>query len=430
MLCWKRQKLAAVRPESRGAAMPYSPTELLTVYLDAHGQRQKIGRLAFKDRKILFEYDPAFLSTGIEISPFKLPFQPGVFTPDTTVFDGLFGVFNDSLPDGWGRLLLDRTVEKHGIHRGQLNPLDRLAYVGSHGMGALSYEPELGEQETTKAPLALDKLAEESVTVLEGENEEVFEELLRLNGSSSGARPKIVAQVSGDKSRIIHGNQTLQPGYSRWMIKFPSSQDMREIGAIEYAYSLMAREAGVEMPETYLFRTKKSGYFGTKRFDRDRDGDARVHMHSLSGLIDADHRNPSLDYDMLLRVTTALTRNIQEVERAYALACFNVLAHNRDDHAKNFSFLLNARNEWILSPGYDLVFSYGPGGEQSTLVMGEGRNPGPEELKSLGKKHRLKNASAILEKVQNAVAKWPTFAEEVGVSRKSSGEIKTKIGRR
>ena len=405
--------------------MSYRPTELLTVYLDALGQHQKIGRLASRDRKILFEYDAAFLASGIDISPFKLPLKPGVFMPDTTVFDGLFGVFNDSLPDGWGRLLLDRTVERHGIHRGQLNPLDRLAYVGSHGMGALSYEPELGEGEAADAPLALDNLAEESVTVLEGENEEVFEELLRLNGSSSGARPKIVAQVSEDKSRLIHGNQNLQPEYSHWMIKFPSSQDARDIGAIEYAYSLMAREAGVEMPETHLFRTRKSRYFGTKRFDR--TADARVHMHSLSGLIHADHRNPSLDYDMLLRVTTALTRNIQEVEKAYALACFNVLAHNRDDHAKNFSFLLDAGNEWVLSPAYDLVFSYGPAGEQSTLVMGEGKNPGTAQLQALGKKHSLKNAAGILERVHEAVAMWPTFAEQAGVPRKSTDGISAEI---
>ncbi len=405
--------------------MAYRPTGLLTVYLDAHGQRQKIGRLASRDRRILFEYDAAFLASGIEISPFKLPLKPGVFTPDTAVFDGLFGVFNDSLPDGWGRLLLDRTVERHGIHRGQLNPLDRLAYVGSHGMGALSYEPELGEGEAADAPLALDKLAEESVTVLEGENEEIFEELLRLNGSSSGARPKIVAQVSEDKSRLIHGNQKLQPEYSHWMIKFPSSQDARDIGAIEYAYSLMARAAGVAMPETHLFRTKKSRYFGTKRFDRNADD--RVHMHSLSGLIHADHRTPSLDYDMLLRVTTALTRNIREAEKAYALACFNVLAHNRDDHAKNFSFLLDAGNEWVLSPAYDLVFSYGPAGEQSTLVMAEGKSPGTAELRALGKQHSLKNAPEILERVHRAVAMWPTFAEQAGVSRKSADGVAAKI---
>ncbi len=172
------------------------------------------------------------------------------------------------------------------------------------------------------------------------------------------------------------------------------------------------------MPETHLFRTKRNKYFGTKRFDR--DGDARIHMHSLGGLIHADHRSPSLDYDMVLRVTLALTRNIQDAEKAYALACFNVLAHNRDDHVKNFSFLLNARNEWIFAPAYDLVFSYGPGGEQSMLVMGEGRNPGAAQLQALGKQHGIKNAPEILAKVQKAVANWPRYAKEAEVSAKST----------
>jgi len=405
--------------------MAYSPTELLTVYLDARNQRRKVGRLAFKDRQVLFEYDTAFIASGIEISPIKLPLSPGVYLADTAIFDGLHGVFNDSLPDGWGRILLDRTVEKHGIHRGQLNPLDRLAYVGRHGMGALSYEPELGQQSTDDVPLALDKLAEESAAVLAGENDEVFEELLRLNGSSSGARPKIVAQVSADKKKIIHGQQELQQGFAHWMIKFPFSQDARDVGAIEYAYSLMAKDAGVEMPGTHLFRTKKNKYFGTKRFDR--DGDTRIHMHSLGGLIHADHRTPSLDYDMVLRVTQALTRNIQDAEKAYALACFNVLTYNRDDHVKNFSFLLTASNEWIFAPAYDLVFSYGPGGEQSMLVMGEGRNPGTAQLQALGKKHGIKNAPEILAKVKSAVANWPSYAELADVSQKSAKEIVGKI---
>lgn len=405
--------------------MAYDPTELLTVYLDARNQHRKVGRLAFKDRQVLFEYDASFLTTGIEISPIKLPLRPGVFIADTTIFDGLFGVFNDSLPDGWGRLLLDRTVEKHGIHRGQLNPLDRLAYVGRHGMGALSYEPERGLANTEDATLELDKLAEQSATVLAGENEVVFEELLGLNGSSSGARPKIVAQVSADKKRIIHGRQVLQPGFGHWMIKFPSSQDARDVGAIEYAYSLMAKDAGVEMAETHLFLTKKNKYFGTKRFDR--EGDARLHMHSLGGLIHADHRSPSLDYDTVLRVTLALTRNLQDAEKAYALASFNVLAHNRDDHVKNFSFLLNGRNEWTFAPAYDLVFSYGPGGEQSMLVMGEGRNPGAAQLQALGKQHGIKNAPEILTKVERTVANWPRYAELAELSRKSTKEIAGKI---
>lgn len=404
--------------------MTYTPTELLTVYLDA-GERQKVGRLALKDRRILFEYDPAFIASGIEISPIKLPLKSGVFVCPDMIFDGLYGVFNDSLPDGWGRLLLDRTVEKHGINRRELTALDRLAYVGAHGMGALSYEPDRSVADTGEADLALDKLAVESALVLAGENEEVFEELLRLNGSSAGARPKIVAQVSKDKKRIIHGSQKLQKSFEHWMIKFPSSQDTRDAGAIEYAYSLMAKDAGIEMPETHLFLAKKGRYFGAKRFDR--QGDQRIHMHSLSGMIHADHRNPSLDYDTVLRVVLVLTKNIVEAEKAYALACFNVLAHNRDDHAKNFSFLLNERNEWVFAPAYDLTFSYGPGGEQSTMIMGEGKKPGVEHLQALGKKHGLKNAPDILARVQKAVSHWKKHADKAGVTGKSASEIGNKI---
>jgi len=402
----------------------YTPTELLTVYLEA-GERRKVGRLALRQRQILFEYDAAFLAAGIEISPIKLPLKAGVFTSPDAVFDGLYGVFNDSLPDGWGRLLLDRTVEKHGIRRGQLNALDRLAYVGRNGMGALSYEPDRSSDSGSDTPLVLDRLAAESAIVLAGESEDVFEELLRLNGSSAGARPKIVAQVSADRSRIVHGLAKLKRGFEHWMIKFASSQDPRDIGAIEYAYSLMARAAGVDMPETHLFRTRKRRYFGAKRFDR--QGDSRVHMHSLSGLIHADHRNPAVDYATILRVVRVLTKNIAEVEKAYALACFNVLAHNRDDHAKNFSFLLNDRNAWVFAPAYDLTFSDGPAGEQSTMVMGEGKNPGVEQLRALAKEHDLKHAPGILAKVQKAIARWRDHAAKAGVSAKSTKEIAGRI---
>jgi serine/threonine-protein kinase HipA len=406
--------------------MTYSPVTLLTVYLDTGEKSHTVGRLAFKDRQILFEYDVAFIASGVQLSPFMLPLKPGVFTNADRIFDGLYGVFNDSLPDGWGRLLLDRAVEKHGVNRRQLTPLDRLAYVGGHGMGALSYQPDHSGVTSNQTPLALDKLAEESAIVLAGENEEVFDDLLRLNGSSAGARPKIVAQVSSDKKKIVHGQRLLQRGFTHWIIKFPSSQDAQDAGTIEYAYSLMAREAGVDMPETYLFRTRKGRYFGARRFDR--EGDSRIHMHSLCGLIHADHRIPSLDYDVILQVVQALTKNLQETEKAYALACFNVLAHNRDDHSKNFSFLWSDKRQWTFSPAYDLTFSYGPGGEQSTMVMGEGKNPGVEHLRALGEKHRLKNAPDILAKVRNAASRWPQHASQAGVTAKSTASVANKIG--
>ena len=340
------------------------------------------------------------------------------------MFDGLFGLFNDSLPDGWGRLLLDRTVEAHGINRRQLNPLDRLAYVGQGGMGALTYAPDLSEVTGDNPPLLLDKLAEEARIVLEGEGEIVIEELLRLNGSSSGARPKIVAQVSENHKTIIHGKDDLDDGFEHWMIKFASSADPKDIGAIEYAYALMAQEAGIEMPDIHLFpQAYGAGYFGVKRFDRIKS--QRVHMHSLCGLIHADHRTPSLDYEMVLKVTQVLTKNMIEVTKAFRLACFNVFAHNRDDHSKNFSYVLNSKNEWQLSPAYDLTFSYGPAGEHSTMVMGEGKAPDQHHLLALADKFGIRKASAlgIIDEVHSSVAKWTTHAAAAGVTAKSTKEV-------
>jgi serine/threonine-protein kinase HipA len=404
--------------------MKYKPTDLLTVYLDA-AERLKVGRLAVRDRRILFEYDPAFIASEIQISPFFLPLKSGVAAGDPAIFDGLFGVFNDSLPDGWGRLLLDRAVEKYGIHRGQLTPLDRLAHVGPHGMGALVYEPDqTGDNEATIA-LQLDRIAAESATVLAGEQDDVVEKLFKLNGASSGARPKVVAQVSPDKEQISHGPMKLPAGYSHWIIKFPSTSDASDVGPVEYAYSLMAKDAGIVMPETFLFGSKKKRYFGVKRFDR--DGDRRIHMHSLSGLINADHRIPSLDYDGFLKATLMLTRDVREVERAFSIACFNVLAHNRDDHAKNFSFLINTTGRWVLAPAYDLTFSYGPGGWQSTTVMGEGKTPRVADLRALAKKHSVAAAESMIARVQDAISRWPTHADAAGVTKKSASLVEQEL---
>lgn len=402
--------------------MKFAPVTLLNVVFDGR-VRRKVGRLALSDRRILFEYDPDFLAGRMQISPFQLPLRPGIVVGDANVFDGLFGVFNDSLPDGWGRLLLDRSVEKLGILRGSLTPLDRLAHVGRHGMGALSYEPDYRKADGDKPEtLKLNQLAADAATVLQGEQGPIVEQLLKLNGASAGARPKVVAQVSADRKSIIHGPSVLPSGYAHWMIKFPSTLDGADAGAVEYAYSLMARAAGIDMPETHLFGAGKKRYFGIKRFDR--DGDRRIHMHSLSGLLHADHRAPSLDYDGFLKATQLLTKDITQVERAFRLACFNVLAHNRDDHAKNVSFLLDEEtNQWSLAPAYDLTFSSGPGGEQSMMVMGEGRAPGVENLRALAKKHGLKKAESILDEVRHAIAKWSTFADEAGVSKKSAKAI-------
>ena len=392
----------------------------LTVHL-YQAAIKKVGTLAIKDRKIYFEYDADFLKTGIELSPYKLPLKPGVQRCDDDTFEGLWGLFADSLPDGWGRLLIDRHFLKQGINPAALSPLDRLALVGDNAMGALSYKPEI-EMESHLEQIVLDDLAQSSKEILEGSSDVMLDELLSLGGSSAGARPKVLVQFSDDKREVVHGRQVLREGFSHRMVKFASSSDMRDIGAVEYAYALMAKAAGVQMPETTLIEGRRGRYFASKRFDR--IGDMRVHMHSVAGLTHSDFRFPTLDYDDLLSLTLHLTKNMQEVEKMFRLACFNLFAHNRDDHAKNFSFLMDEKGKWRLSPAYDLTFSYGPGGEHSTMYLGEGKAPGEEHLEALGRKHLIKGCREIIAEVEAAVASWERFAKEAGVSKRLMQEIR------
>jgi len=391
----------------------------LTVHLH-QTTPQKVGTLATKDRNIYFEYDADFLKTGIELSPYKLPLKPGVHRCDDSPFDGLWGLFADSLPDGWGRLLMDRHLTRLGVNPNALTPLDRLAYVGRHAMGALSYEPEV-EMERDPGDIVLDELAAHSARILEGNSDAMVDELLVLGGSSAGARPKVQVQLSDDGKRIIHGQQKLKEGYAHYMVKFASSMDSRETGLIEYAYGRMATDAGLEMPQTTLLHGRERSYFATRRFDR--MGERRVHMHSVAGLVHSDFRLPSLDYDDLLSLTLHLTRDVNEQRKMYRLACFNLLAHNRDDHTKNFSYLMDEKGRWRVSPVYDVTFSYGPGGEHSTTYLGEGKMPTREHLTKLGEKHRIKDHADIIAQVHDAVNRWDSIAKETGISAKTRKEI-------
>ncbi len=362
-------------------------TTNLSIHLTQQ-KTQKVGTLAHKNNKIYFEYDKAFLKTGIELSPYKLPLKAGLHRCDDSPFDGLWGVFADSLPDGWGRLLMDRHLVGLGVNPHALTPLDRLTYVGSHAMGALSYEPEVAVEQKL-GNIVLDDLAVHVEKILEGSSDEMVDELLLLGGSSAGARPKVLVQLSDDQKHIIHGRQALKEGYTHYMLKFASELDSKEVGLVEYAYGRMAKVAGLEMPKTALLHGKHRSYFAIERFDR--VGDSRVHMHSVAGLTHSDFRFPTLDYDDLLNLTLHLTKDVNEQKKMYRLACFNLFSHNRDDHVKNFSFLMDEKGVWKISPVYDATFSYGPGGEHSTTYLGEGKNPRKEHLEKLGEKHKIKD---------------------------------------
>ena len=387
--------------------MNVKPVDVVHVYYQPWGEKIPVGRLALKSRKIFFEYDPGFIKMGLNLSPFKLPLKSGVLSSVDTVFDGLFGVFNDSLPDGWGRLLLDRVLAKYNINPAELSVLDRLCIVGSHGMGALTYGPEV-ESTALSSYVSLDKFAEEIAEFQLHDNDRYVEDLLKAGGSSAGARPKVLNK--------------------HWLIKFPSSIDVQDIGAIEYAYHLMAKDAKLDVPEAKLFPSRQGvGFFGIQRFDRNDTG--RIHLHSVSGLLHADHRIPSLDYEMIMKATMHLTRNVRECEKQYRQCVFNVASHNRDDHAKNFSFLMDRDGTWCMSPSYDLTFSSGPGGEHCSMVMGEGKKPGASHLLELAKVSNIKKSDAlnIIDEVKSSVKKWPGFAREAGVGDASIGLINSAI---
>lgn len=407
--------------------MELKAVELIQVKMFLGRDTMPVGRLVLHQGRILFEYDPSFIDRGLNISPFYLPLQAGVQVGKPPLFEGLPGVFNDSLPDGWGRLLLDRAVMTKGIPYQQLTPLDRLAYVGSRGMGAFIYEPEYHDLGENPSVLDLDEIDQATKEVLGGEAQEVIDQLLELGGSSAGARPKVLLNYNRTTGTLSSGGEKLKDNEEPWLIKFASNTDQIDIGNIEYAYALMAESAGIEMPKTRLFRGKTNrAYFGVKRFDR--IGNERRHMHTASGLLNADHRIPSLDYENLFRGMLALDPDIREVEKLFRLACFNVFAHNRDDHSKNFSFLMNSKGEWSFAPAYDLTFSFGPGGEHSALVMGEGRNPNKTHLMKLAKKFQLKKANEIIDQVMEAVNKWSASAEQAEVSTDSQNTIGKKLG--
>ncbi|MDD3155611.1 MAG: HipA domain-containing protein, partial [Victivallaceae bacterium] len=279
----------------------------LHVFLNAHGRRQEVGLLYEEAKRIFFEYTPEFLAGGMELSPFKLPLRSGVFEDAKRTFDGLFGLFNDSLPDGWGCLLLDRKLRKQGFRYDAITPLHRLSLIGRNPMGALEYEPA-DEQTDAFGNIELDSLSSEVQNILEGKDSEVLDELLKLNGSSGGARPKITAYVSHDRTRIVHGGAICPEEFTPWIIKFTEKQDGRDFGELEYRYSLAAKQTGIIMPETHLFPSKSGkGFFGVERFDRTPAG--KVHVHTACGLLHASHRYSCLDYENLLKLTAVLCKD-------------------------------------------------------------------------------------------------------------------------
>lgn len=387
----------------------------------------EIGDMIENEGKIYFKYHPDFVVNGLEISPFKLKLSNEILVPKEQHFDGLFGVFSDSIPDGWGKLLLDRKLLSLGINLNDISALDRLAYLDKNAVGAISYQPEYENDYSNLHQIDLDVISNEIETVLSGTSEDVIDELFQLGGSSGGARPKIFVGFNPKTEELLYGKLDLPDGFEHWIIKFPSSNDLKDIALIEFTYNQMAKNAGIEVNEFRLFNSKKGNYFfGSKRFDRIHN--QKLHLHSVCGLLHDNFRMSTLDYGHIMDCAFTLEKDFNAYAKVLRLATFNVLAHNRDDHSKNFSFLMDKNGNWKFAPAYDLTFANSSFGFHSTTVAGESKNPTLEHLKELAKHFGIKNPNSIFEEVKSSISEFNSLGNTIGITKDSikliSGNLK------
>ncbi len=398
----------------------------INVSIKFSGNEIEVGKLILDNRMVHFKYSDDFLAHRLNLSPIRLQFDNTIQIADPDPFHGIFGVFDDSLPDGWGMLLLNRALEKQGLSLNDINILDQLAYVGDSGKGALIYSPAIKNEGNFSDKIDIDRLKTVIDEVYKGTSAEVIEELMHLGGSSGGARPKANVGYNSKTDELMHGFNILPEDFEHWIIKFPSSEDPMDIANIEYAYFKMALAANIEMSECKLLESEKGlQIFGTKRFDR--IGNNRVHMHSMAGLTHDNFRRSSIDYGHIIDTAYTLEQSAAARKKVLRLAAFNIYSHNRDDHSKNFSWLMDDSGIWTLAPAYDLTYSSTEIDEHSTRVAGEGANPGRQNILTLAEEFSISKPSDIIEEVQEAISQWPKIAKECGVSSESLKRIQKKF---
>jgi len=405
--------------------MRLEPGTPLTVSLAFSHDRPPLvaGRVAMDRGLAQFEWSRDVLARKLFVGPLNYPPEAGLQPARGRDFEGLHGFLADSLPEGWGYLLMRKRLAKLSIDIATLSPLDRLALVGRIGRGALTFHPATTPLDTVET-LDLDVLAAQATALLAGEQVSLSDTLAALAGGSGGARPKVhLGFDAGGQISVDEGD--MPAGYVPWLVKFRAPGDPADIGPIEEAYAQMAEAAGLAMSSHRLIPARAGpGYFATRRFDR-LEGGGRLHMVSLAGAIEASPHVPSSSYDMFLRATSAMTRRAADVRAAFQRMVFNVLASNRDDHTRQHAYLMTQDGDWRLAPAFDLTYAAGPGGEHYMDVEGEGRNPRRAHVLRLGARHGLgpKAIDEAIQTVRAALADWSMFADAAGVTAASKREI-------
>lgn len=406
---------------------------------------KKVGAVAL-DPKLgyyVFEYEPAFVKTGIELAPRAIPLSeapgPFVFTslPEAT-YKRLPALLADALPDDFGNALIDAWMAKQGVERDSITTLDRLAYMGKRGMGALEFKPVKGPSAKSSTALALADLIEEARRAVHGElgsddlAQAALSQIIKVGTSAGGARAKAVVAWNPKTEEIRAGQFDVEEGFEHWLLKFDGMGEDRELGGsqdygrIEYAYHKMAAAAGIDMPPCRILVENGRAHFMTRRFDR--DGNRKHHMQTLCAMAHLDYKQKaSHDYNQLFQTIDQLRLGYEAKEEAFRRMAFNVMAANCDDHTKNFSFLLREGEGWTLAPAYDVTHAHNPKGAWTSQhlmsVNGKFTDITRQDLLTVADRFGIGTATKVLGQIGHAVKAWPDFATSANVSPKERDRI-------
>lgn len=394
--------------------------EKLKVSLDFGAFPIEVGTLLRQDQVIYFRYASSFLDSQLDISPFKLKKTAEIFSCPKDPFEGISGVFNDSIPDGWGRLLLDRKLLELGLDPSQLGALDRLFYLGKHTQGALIYEPYQVNKDYKEPTLDLDLIADQTELLQKTGAASILDDLYHLGGNSVGARPKIFLNYHEESDSF---STTRDVNFEPWIIKFSALNDFRDIAKIEYVYTRMASDSGIEINPSKLFTSAKGHiFFGTKRFDIQNN--KRLHLHSACGLLHDNFRMSTMDYGHVMDAANRLENDLTACEKVFRLAVFNVCSLNMDDHSKNISFLMNETGKWQFAPAYDLTYSPKQGGYHSLSVANQYKEPSQKDLLKLAEHFSIAGAKEIIEEVKEGVSNFDNYAAALDINKLERNLIK------
>jgi serine/threonine-protein kinase HipA len=413
----------------------------------------RIGAVALTDSTgvAAFEYEPAFLASGIQLAPLMMPLEERVYSfpelPRRT-FRGLPGLLADSLPDRFGNNLINAWLARQGRTPESFDAVERLCYTGQRGMGALEFMPAQGPSAEASGSIQIADLVTLASEILsqkkglatsfqEPERERALQTILRVGTSAGGARAKALIAWNPSTGEVRSGQLEAPPGFSHWLLKFDGVsgnkdkelEDPQGYGLIELAYSRMARAAKITMSDCRLLEESGRSHFMTRRFDRDDAGN-KLHMQSLGALAHFDYNEPgSYSYEQAFLVMRQLQLPMRDLEEQYRRMVFNLVARNQDDHVKNIAFLMDRTGQWSLSPAFDITWSFNPNGDWTAThqmsVNGKRDQFSRADLLAAGRSAQLKRgrAEAIAEEVIAAVCDWPIYAAEAGVAEDRYGEI-------